>query len=173
MQRSPPATSSCTTRRSASRPVRRAQVGRSGDLLELDLPAHAVEPGELPQLHDALGVHGDETFLGRAGNGAAIVMLRDEDAVRAVSPDFARLRTIDRLVIVTARGDEQNVASRVFAAYHGIDEDPVTGAALARWCRCGRAVLAARASRRFRRAGGPLAPLPPHRRPRHPWGDSA
>jgi PhzF family phenazine biosynthesis protein len=105
------------------------RVGRSGDLLELDLPAHAVEPGELPELHDALGVHGDETFLGRAGNGAAIVMLRDEDAVRAVSPDFARLRTIDRLVIVTAPGDEQNVASRVFAAYHGIDEDPVTGAA--------------------------------------------
>jgi PhzF family phenazine biosynthesis protein len=103
-------------------------VARAGELLELDLPAHAVEPGELPGLHEALGVEG-ETYLGRAGNGAAIVMLRDEDAVRAVAPDFAHLRTIDRLAIVTAPGDEHSVASRVFAAYHGIDEDPVTGAA--------------------------------------------
>lgn len=103
-------------------------VARSGNLLELDLPAHAVEAGELAGLHEALGVSG-ETFLGRGGNGAAIVMLRDEAAVRSVAPDFARLRTIDRLVIVTAPGDEHDVASRVFAAFHGIDEDPVTGSA--------------------------------------------
>jgi predicted PhzF superfamily epimerase YddE/YHI9 len=30
---------------------------------------------------------------------------------------------------VTAPGDEQDVASRVFAAYYGIPEDPVTGSA--------------------------------------------
>jgi predicted PhzF superfamily epimerase YddE/YHI9 len=79
-------------------------------------------------LLEALGVQG-QSFLGRSGNGSAIVLLPDEAAVRAVSPDFARLRTIDRLVIVTAPGDEHDIASRVFAAYHGIDEDPVTGAA--------------------------------------------
>jgi predicted PhzF superfamily epimerase YddE/YHI9 len=33
------------------------------------------------------------------------------------------------LTIVTAPGDEQDVASRVFAVPVGIDEDPVTGAA--------------------------------------------
>ena len=103
-------------------------VSRRDDLLELDLPAYAVEPGELPGLRDALGVSG-ETFLGRGGNGAAILLLDDEDAVRAVTPDFAALRSIDRLVIVTAPGREQDIASRVFAAYHGIDEDPVTGSA--------------------------------------------
>jgi PhzF family phenazine biosynthesis protein len=103
-------------------------VARNGDRLELDLPAHQVEAGELPGLHGALGVAG-ETFLGRAGNGTAIVLLRDEEAVRAVRADYARLRTIDRLVIVTGPGRHQSVVSRVFAAYHGIDEDPVTGAA--------------------------------------------
>ena len=103
-------------------------VARNGDRLELDLPAFAVEPGELPELHQALGVTG-ETFLSRGGNGNAIVMLPDEAAVRAVRPDFAALRTIDRLVTVTAPGDRHDIASRVFAAYHGIDEDPVTGAA--------------------------------------------
>jgi predicted PhzF superfamily epimerase YddE/YHI9 len=70
-----------------------------------------------------------ETFVGREGNGSAIVMLEDEAAVRSVNPDFAALRKIDRLVIVTAPGERHDIASRVFAAYHGIDEDPVTGAA--------------------------------------------
>ena len=49
--------------------------------------------------------------------------------MRGVSPDFAALRKIDRLVIVTAPGDATAIVSRVFAAYHGIDEDPVTGSA--------------------------------------------
>ena len=103
-------------------------VSRNEDVLELDLPAHRVPPGEMPELLEALGVAG-ELFLGSGGNGNAIVVLRDEAAVRAVAPDFARLRTIDRLVTVTAPGDEQTIASRVFAASVGIDEDPVTGAA--------------------------------------------
>jgi PhzF family phenazine biosynthesis protein len=103
-------------------------VSRHDDLLQLNLPAHHVEPGTEPGLLEALGVEG-ESFLGRSGNGSAIVLLPDEAAVRAVRPDFARLRTIDRLVIVTAPGDEHDIASRVFAAYHGIHEDPVTGAA--------------------------------------------
>jgi PhzF family phenazine biosynthesis protein len=104
------------------------RVSRNDDLLELDLPAHVPEAGQLAGLCDALGVSGP-TFLGRSGNGAAILLLENERAVRAVEPDFAALRSIDRLVIVTAPGDEQDVASRVFAAYHGIDEDPVTGSA--------------------------------------------
>jgi predicted PhzF superfamily epimerase YddE/YHI9 len=56
-------------------------------------------------------------------------LLKDEAAVRAVRPDFPKLREIDRLVIVTAPGEHHDITSRVFAAYHGIDEDPVTGAA--------------------------------------------
>ena len=33
------------------------------------------------------------------------------------------------MAVVTARGDEHDVASRVFVPYLGIDEDPVTGSA--------------------------------------------
>jgi PhzF family phenazine biosynthesis protein len=98
-------------------------------LLRMSLPAFGVEPGEEPGLREALGIGDEPIFLGRGGNGSAIALLSDEAAVRAVSPDFAALSKIDRLVIVTAPGDKQDVASRVFAAYHGIDEDPVTGAA--------------------------------------------
>ena len=103
-------------------------VSRNGDLLELDLPAYRVTPGNLPGLEEALGVSG-EIFLGEGGNNSAILLLPDEAAVRAVRPDFAKLKTFDRLVMVTAPGREQAIASRVFAAYHGIDEDPVTGSA--------------------------------------------
>lgn len=105
-------------------------VTRDGDLLRLDLPAHAVGQDVEPGLLDALGLAEDTpTHLGRGGNGSAIALLADEAAVRAVAPDFTALRTIDRLVIVTAPGEETSIASRVFAAFHGIDEDPVTGAA--------------------------------------------
>jgi len=97
-------------------------------LLKLDMPSAPPEPAELPELLAALGVEG-ETFVNRAGNGNAVVLLNDETMVRAVAPDFPTLRKLPYLVSVTACGDEQDVASRVFAAYHGIDEDPVTGSA--------------------------------------------
>ncbi len=104
-------------------------VSRDGGLLHLDLPGYRVQPGELAGLLPALGLADAPLFLGREGNGSAIVLLTDEAAVRAVKPDFAALRQIDRLVMVTAPGNDQTVVSRVFAGYFGIDEDPVTGAA--------------------------------------------
>ena len=103
-------------------------VARNGSLLQLDMPAAPVEPAALPELLQALGVEG-ETFLSRAGNGNAIVLLADEAAVRAVRPDFSVLAKLPYLVSVTAPGDEQDVASRVFATYYGVPEDPVTGSA--------------------------------------------
>ena len=96
----------------------------------LDLPAGTVAPGTEPGLLAALGLPEDTPcFLGRGGNGAAIALLADEAAVRGVDPDFRALKAYDRLVMVTAPGDSTDVVSRVFAAYHGIDEDPVTGSA--------------------------------------------
>jgi PhzF family phenazine biosynthesis protein len=103
-------------------------VSRRGDLLELEMPSAPPEPTDLPELLDALGA-GGETFLSRAGNGNAIVLVEDEQAVRAVRPDFVALSKLPYLVSVTARGDEHDVASRVFAAFHGVPEDPVTGSA--------------------------------------------
>jgi PhzF family phenazine biosynthesis protein len=105
-------------------------VERQDGMLWLDLPAGSVEPGTEDGLLAALGLTDDTPcFLGRGGNGAAIAMVADEAAVRAVEPDFRALRAFDRLVMVTAHGTTADVVSRVFAAYHGIDEDPVTGSA--------------------------------------------
>lgn len=106
------------------------RVARDEGKLWLDLPASKVRRGESSGgLLDALGLSNGEVHRGEGGNGALIVTLPDEAAVRAVRPDFARLREFASLVIVTAPGDRHAVASRVFAAYHGIDEDPVTGSA--------------------------------------------
>jgi PhzF family phenazine biosynthesis protein len=98
-------------------------------LLKMDLPAFPVSEGNESGLLEALGLTNVPTYLGNGGNNSAIVLLASEAAVRAMSPDFPAMRKIPRLVTVTAPGDEQDVVSRVFAAYHGIDEDPVTGAA--------------------------------------------
>ena len=105
-------------------------VEKRDGMLWLDLPAGTVELGTEPGLLAALGLP-DETpcFLGRGGNGAAIAVLEDETAVRDIAPDFRALKAYDRLVMVTAPGETTDIVSRVFAAYHGIDEDPVTGSA--------------------------------------------
>jgi len=49
--------------------------------------------------------------------------------VRALAPDFRALGKIHRMPVVTAPGRTQEVVSRVFVPYLGIDEDPVTGSA--------------------------------------------
>lgn len=103
-------------------------VSREDDLLQLDLPAASVEPRDFPGLERALGVDG-ETFGGDGPESVAIMLLEDERAVCSVQPDFSALRDYPELVIVTAPGDEQTIASRVFAVPVGINEDPVTGAA--------------------------------------------
>ncbi|HUG46603.1 MAG TPA: PhzF family phenazine biosynthesis protein [Sphingomicrobium sp.] len=105
-------------------------VSRDEDLLRLDLPSSKVERRDIAGLDEALGVSGESYAGPGAGDESlAIMLLEDEGAVRSVAPDFAALKDLPEMVIVTAPGDEQDIASRVFAVPVGIDEDPVTGAA--------------------------------------------
>jgi len=99
-----------------------------GEVLQLDLPATAVQPAAVAGLEQALGTSG-QTFTADGPESVVMMLLDDEQTVRAVRPDFAALRDFAELVIVTAPGDQQDIASRVFAVPVGIDEDPVTGAA--------------------------------------------
>ena len=105
-------------------------VTKRKHLLELDLPAAKPVRTEDPALCAALGLSPRPVWLTAPEfNDSAIVPLESEAEVRAVKPDFAKLKTIQRMAIVTAPGDEQDIASRVFVPYAGIDEDPVTGSA--------------------------------------------
>ena len=104
-------------------------VSRRGDLLELDLPAPALREVHEPELTRSLGLPESPAWLADGCNDAAIIELIDEAAVRSVEPDFAALRSIHRMAVVTARGKAHDIVSRVFVPYLGIDEDPVTGSA--------------------------------------------
>ena len=131
---------------------------RSGELtakplgrqIELDFPARPPSEVQTPAgLLEALGVRA--SWIGRDSDDY-VVVLEDEQAVRACSPDFRALRTVEtRGVMITAPGDEDedDFVSRFFAPRFGIDEDPATGSAhccmTPLWAdRLGKAVLQAR-----------------------------
>jgi len=103
-------------------------VGRGGDGFVLDFPSSPPVRAAMPAgIAEAIGQHVTEYVRAEQ----AIAVLRDADAVRAVSvaPDFVRGLGTDGL-IVTAQGDNgYDFVSRYFAAHVGIDEDPVTGSA--------------------------------------------
>ena len=98
--------------------------------IELDLPA--IDCGEAPVpdwFERAVGA-APVRFL--AGPGKYLAELASEVEVRGLNPDFRLLRQVaDRGVIVTSRSDREpyDIVSRYFAAYVGVDEDPVTGSA--------------------------------------------
>ena len=104
-------------------------VSRRDDLLELDMRAAQLTETREPDLCAALGLPDTPIWLADGYNDAAIIELADEKSVRAVAPDFAQLKNIRRMAVVTARGERHDIASRVFVPYVGIDEDPVTGSA--------------------------------------------
>jgi PhzF family phenazine biosynthesis protein len=96
----------------------------------LDFPAEPVEPAMAPpHLVEGLGAAPLAILRGRLDY---LVELASEDDVRAVKPDFARLRQVEtRGVIVTAPSATPgyDVVSRFFAPSVGLDEDAVTGSA--------------------------------------------
>jgi len=106
------------------------RASRRGELIELDFPTKPEQPAEPPEnLLEALGVK--PLYLGR-NQFDYLLLLESEEAVRAVTPDFALLRTVAvRGVIVTAPSarPEFDFVSRFFAPAVGVDEDPVTGSA--------------------------------------------
>lgn len=104
-------------------------VSRQEDRLELDMRAANLTETLEPELCAALRLPDSRVWLADGYNDAAIIEVEDEQAVLAMKPDFAALKHIRRMAVVTARGREQDVASRVFVPYLGIDEDPVTGSA--------------------------------------------
>ena len=105
------------------------KVSRRDDLLELDLPAARLTEVREPELTQALGIPDSPAWLAEGCNDAAIIEVADERAVGAIKPDFVALAKVRRMAVVTARGASDDIVSRVFVPYLGIDEDPVTGSA--------------------------------------------
>ena len=105
-------------------------ASKRGTWIELDFPAKPVADAKAPKgMLEALGVRA--VHVGRSALDY-LVEVKDEAEVRAVTPDFARLATLEaRGVIVTSRAatDGADFVSRFFAPGAGVNEDPVTGSA--------------------------------------------
>lgn len=103
-------------------------VSVEGERLVLDFPADPPQPcAQTDELAEALGARPDAVLSGRD----LLAAFPDEAAVRAIQPDFAKLRRLPaRGIIVTApSSSDDDFVSRFFAPAAGVDEDPVTGSA--------------------------------------------
>lgn len=100
------------------------------DGIELDFPATADEPATPPSgLVEALGIQ--PIYVGKS-RFDYLLQVGDEQTVRQMQPDFARLAQVTaRGIMVTSAADHApfDFVSRFFAPAVGINEDPVTGSA--------------------------------------------
>jgi PhzF family phenazine biosynthesis protein len=104
------------------------QVTYDGERYTLDFPERMPQPCNTPNgLLTALGVtEVDEVMKSRD----YFVVLRSEEAVRAIAPDFAALAQMNATgIIVSAPGKHADAVSRCFYPGAGVNEDPVTGSA--------------------------------------------
>ena len=98
-------------------------VSKKDDLLELDMRAANLTAVREPELCAALGLPDSPVWLADGYNDAAIIEVVDEAAVLAIQPDFAALKKIRRMPVVTARGREQDAAGAGRAVGH-LQGDP-------------------------------------------------
>ena len=112
--------------RFATRNAGLVRVARDGTRLCLSLPIIPTEAQLLPEAVAVLGGAPVETRWNARGYG--ILLYADEDAVRALAPDFARLAAMgDVQFSATAPGSATDIVTRVFNSRGG--EDAVTGSA--------------------------------------------
>jgi PhzF family phenazine biosynthesis protein len=103
-------------------------VKREGEGYALSLPAWVPAPRAMPDVAAAMGGAVIETLW--HANHYAVLVYAGEAEIRALTPDFARLKSMgDLLYIATAPGETAEIVSRAFAPGGGVDEDPVTGSA--------------------------------------------
>lgn len=102
-------------------------VSRTGELFVLDFPCQSPVACDEPKgLAEALGV----TITECLKNEDYVVVLNNENEVRSVAPDFAKLKSVEaRGIIVTARSEKYDFVNRFFGPRVGVDEDAVTGSA--------------------------------------------
>jgi len=103
-------------------------VTRNNDLYVLNFPSRIPEAHNAPsELITALG--GKQPVEVLKSRDYMVVYETEED-VAAIKPDFAALAKLDALgTIITAKGNNSDFVSRMFAPAAGIPEDPVTGSA--------------------------------------------
>ena len=108
---------------------------RSGELgvtkedgrLVLDFPAYPVT--EIETLPELVNVEVPPLKSWETQGNMLMMLLRSQEEVRSLEPDMEHIAKLPYdEIIITAKGDDCDFASRMFAPRIGIPEDPVTGA---------------------------------------------
>ncbi|MFW6277342.1 MAG: PhzF family phenazine biosynthesis protein [Prolixibacteraceae bacterium] len=104
------------------------KVKREGNFIVLNFPASELIDIEPPEnIKRALGKMPEKCIKGKDD---LMLVFESEETIRALSPDFDFIKTLDaRGIIATARSEAFDFVSRFFAPLEGINEDPVTGSA--------------------------------------------
>jgi len=106
-------------------------VRKSGNWIIMNFPAYSVELMQIPSSAEKLiGIKPEELY--RSSHGWTLALLRSEEDVRNLKPDFNLMKDSPfGNLIVTAPSEDTNFdfCVRCFAPALGINEDPVTGSA--------------------------------------------
>ncbi|MGD0581861.1 MAG: PhzF family phenazine biosynthesis protein [Bacteroidales bacterium] len=104
---------------------------KDGDWITMNFPIYTLDRIPIPgKFSEFIGV--DPLEIYKAGFGWTLALLRDEEQVRTIKPDFALLRNSEfgDLIITAPSSDPAfDFCVRCFAPAVGINEDPVTGSA--------------------------------------------
>lgn len=100
-------------------------VERQDGMLAMTFPAYTLtEVPVTPAITAALGHTPTAAYMGRD----LLCIFDDENVVRRMQPDMARVQALDGLLLhVTAPGADSDCVSRTFAPKLGVTEDPVCG----------------------------------------------
>ncbi len=105
------------------------EMGEHGELLVLNFPSFPPAPVVAPAgLLEALGIEATSVLETLISRNSVYCVLESEQQVQNLKPNMALLERLElRGVVVTARGQSCDFASRYFAPKIGVPEDPVTG----------------------------------------------
>ncbi len=99
--------------------------------IQMNFPSYQVKPVMIPDgIDKIIGIRPAELY--RSEHGWSFALLRNENEVKELKPDFKSMRNSEfGDLIVTALSDDPafDFCVRCFAPALGIDEDPVTGSA--------------------------------------------
>lgn len=102
-------------------------VEKDGDKFVLDFPAYPIT--EIETLPELVDVEVPPLRSWETQGNMLMMLLRSQEEVRSLEPDMQRVAGLPYdEIIITAKGDDCDFASRMFAPRIGIPEDPVTGA---------------------------------------------
>jgi PhzF family phenazine biosynthesis protein len=104
-------------------------VSQKDGWITMNFPAIAV--GEVPSTGRSKAAFGLEAKTEYSSEGKYVLFeFESSEDIQNISPDFNEmLKWEERAIIVTAKGDNFDFVSRMFAPKIGVNEDPVTGSA--------------------------------------------